>query len=580
MLYSIRLSFVIAMLHAATSDSRPLQSWLHSPKVLVQARTMLDLANTIRVSKLYVGQVVSGGAKAEPSKSDPSLMLPDTFTISGPAGALNITQVMIQRAVNRLVRDSHRALEGLVSVAFDFAAKADDIPVAFSKDDYWKAVTVAVFSSPPIIIPSDTPSRVESWSYLSEDDGATMVHCSALGATFQLGEEHGGALIQGLHLCEYIATTAEVYDAFAKQLDKAGSDLTIWLSTLLMLTARGQGRSFEVVALRCGSTNMLQANGTRPDLFPVADGRSQKMSCLKVCFQSHKPGSAQGDPMTLPEEVGRLFVLYLALVRSAQVKLLLQKNPDEVDFNDRRLDSHNSAVPRPDAVAATVIWGTCISTFVPPESGHNAVVKKWDGLQRAMESCLNKRLGCIGLTLPMHRQVMASISSAIHPNFSAHKLGKVNALVARSFNHGESTHTTNYMETASNDPNRNICASVSEAGLILDGSHANWAGASGWGLRPGFNSLDMSGIHSVTNVVDAWRVFRCLGPKEALALVMLGSKLDSKARPAQVTMLQESISGIRDSLNIYGCGSGKNYWSIPSTRNSDTSDAAARYSLE
>jgi hypothetical protein len=110
MLYSIRLSFVIAMLHAATSDSRPLQSWLHSPKVLVQARTMLDLANAIRVSKLYVGQVVIGGAKALPSKSDPSLMLPDTFTISGPAGVLKITQVMIQRAVNRLVRyieDSH-----------------------------------------------------------------------------------------------------------------------------------------------------------------------------------------------------------------------------------------------------------------------------------------------------------------------------------------------------------------------------------------------------------------------------------------------------------------------------------------
>jgi hypothetical protein len=67
----------------------------------VQARPMLDLANvTIRISRLYDGQVRRGGEKAVPSKSYPSLAQADTFTISGTLGALNVTQGMLQRAVS------------------------------------------------------------------------------------------------------------------------------------------------------------------------------------------------------------------------------------------------------------------------------------------------------------------------------------------------------------------------------------------------------------------------------------------------------------------------------------------------
>ena len=87
----------------------------------------------------------------------------------------------------------------------------------------------------------------------------------------------------------------------------------------MMLTSRSQGRPGEVTGMRCGYTNVLNVHGSRPDMHPTADPTTESQSRVRVRHKTSKSNSMQGDGSTLPEEVGRVLVLFLALVKSAQV---------------------------------------------------------------------------------------------------------------------------------------------------------------------------------------------------------------------------------------------------------------------
>ena len=566
MMHCLRLSFVIAMVHASETNDKSLQKLVSKPNVLVQSTPMLDLANVSRICRIFSSQVQLGAEKAIVAKSNPSLPQADIFTFEG--SSTRITQGMLQRAVSDLFRSSKTLLEDLLLDAVASASTTSDVAVAgLSNEDFAFKLCEGVLSSPPIFVAShDADHCVKTHEKVCNDTATATqikIHAAATAATFQLGDDSD---IESGEVCDLIVRAGRADEDFLGSLDSIAEELTLNLSTLVLLCVRGQGRPREVNSLRCGSTNLMQAAGTRPDIFPVSDGPNSALSRLKIQFKSCKDKSAQGEPMKLPEEIGRLVGAFLAIVRVAQVKSLLARDPTDVDASNLdflgkqlmwtggfRPDFQEDHELRRDAVTGLVNWATKIR-LAPSK----ATVETMD-LNTQVEGALNRCFGLAAgaLTMGMFRQVMSSVASAILPSMSAAKLGQVNRSAAQSFNHSAFAHAMNCMANLSNDPNRRVAASVAEAGECLDYLHGSRVGALGWQLRPGNGSIDTSGTQQQINKLDDWRVLRCLSSSEALGLVKIGSLFDAEARSSQVAMLQETVSALRDSLNACGCGSGK-----------------------
>ena len=155
------------------------------------------------------------------------------------------------------------------------------------------------------------------------------------------------------------------------------------------------------------------------------------------------------------------------------------------------------------------------------------------------------------------RQIMSTIFSAIFPTTQARRLGQVNSLAARSFNHTPMTHMRFYMPVGqSEDPHGRESASITEAGFVLDNIHSSYVGAHGWGMRGGNSSVDING-QETTRWHSDWRRLRLLSRDEASGFLKFALGLEAEFRSAQLLMIQEAISGVRDSLNVFGCGYGK-----------------------
>lgn len=166
------------------------------------------------------------------------------------------------------------------------------------------------------------------------------------------------------------------------------------------------------------------------------------------------------------------------------------------------------------------------------------------------------------ITAAMHRQLKAALATALDLHTS-NPTAFLASGVAGGFNHTVQTHkihcTSQFFTGSDNLPldDVQILARCSR-------THHQWMGLDGVEHDSG-PDVDVRGV-ALVRPDNRWRFARLLNRDLAIGFMRLcGYGLRSTIRAHQASTFIEAMSSFRDSINAFGCGSGKTcaFWAMP-----------------
>jgi hypothetical protein len=338
--YGLRVCYLAGMVQAHLSDDLVLQSFLPRAATFSACQAVLEIANLARVAKSYEAEVQTGNPSPIPIVNSDGVTEEWTVQHKGKGMTYRVTKDQIALAIRRSFNDAEDAFSEIVTCLlseFDdddkkiFAAGLG-LQGTWTSSKISKELIKAMFTG-PLEFKEAGPNGFkchETFVETTDRHGTPFneeIHASTIGATLQF---RGKPLCCGTlaNILAQVLVKACVADKndFVERFDSLAEKILIGILTLMTMTGRGNPRTGDLAGTRCGVTNAFSIDETQLDIFVGTSGET-KLSCLLIRYRSWKfkdgSGSFNDCPVLwLPEELTRQLGLYLAIIRSAQVRAL------------------------------------------------------------------------------------------------------------------------------------------------------------------------------------------------------------------------------------------------------------------
>ena len=580
-----RVGFIAGMVHSAKAGNQDWKNLFWSPTVLCFSPIMRDLAYRAKVCRKYESQLQMGTPRAFPKVPEENAgvsawEIPNAASpVLGTVLTIGLTQ--IGTAISRLVLDAEQAVKDLV-LELTNANQLDQRAGIFlrhklpmNQPDFVAKLLTAMFGRQVQLIPDGSKLKFSpevTLQVLSGGSGSKRqrvdAYAATIGAKFHM--ENGlGQVETVIESDEIAAVLAEVCGRddetdFRKQFDAVCELLLDTIVALFKCTLRGQPRTPDINGMKIGVSNIFETS-TQSDVIAVPSvgatmtaGGDSFYDRLGCNFPSTK--FAGGDNqrqlkeyINLCEMLSRLFGIYLAVFRTAQVKYLQKCDLSKVNFGKQARESQSS----PDFCQSLLVPVMTKLTMEIRISSKVVVARPAHNWEKRVQALSEKALGIPAGSLPdrQYRMLWASVTAC--------KMRR-NIITSRSvdafggFNHSLSTHLFRYLNTERQGAQNSAGEHVEEA-YARDTLFSLEIGAAGYDFNPSKLSANLECLpfnpYQAPTTSHGLRLFSA---SEALGLYRFGGKIDFVAREFEQTAIAtEIVSGNRDAQCTIQCGGGK-----------------------
>jgi hypothetical protein len=480
LLYGIRVSFLAGMVHAHLTGDKTLQDLLPRAGALSTCQAIMEIGNLARVGKSYEGEVQTGNPSPIPIVNSDGVTEEWTVQHKNKGLVYSIKKPQIALGIRRIFEKVEKSFIKIITRFFSELCPAQKriLAVCLALEDGWnsddtcKELIKAMFTGPIAFKEAGEAGFKCHETFVS----GTEIFASTIGATMQL---HKKSICCG---------------ALANLLDSLADDILICILTLLSMTGRGNPRTADLSAVRCGATNAFSVNQTQLDIVIGTSGDTALQSLL-IRYRSWKwngKSSFNDCPVLwLPEELVRHLGLYLSVIRTAQVRVLSQLAEDsltEFDFGSKRDDFVSESVTHP------MLFAACTRlAFKIRLSDSQVICKLYTGFDKKVQLERESSIGLVEGSMPcsIWRLLQSGISSVI---FASTINTATSPLIAEAFSHSSRTHDFVYLKTSSLETGgKKISQPMIEQGLILDTLANIWYGTAGEGGRNGNTVWNVEG---------------------------------------------------------------------------------------
>ena len=574
--HALRLCFVSAMVHACKRNDQAMQKVLHSSSVFSQCSVVRDLGLLAQIARKYESKVHTGTPRAHPLVVDDGKVFAwEIPALNSPvAGAmLRITLTQISAGAKLLTNDNEDCLRKLVLELANpdhwDARKAISRRNNLSKMNqaaFVDKLLTAMFGRQVHFVQDGSEISFDIDVYVSERGGSAKrrrakAKGSTIGAQLFLPNDDSiqapDLLVDSNSIANSIAEICALPEEheLRELVDSVASRMLTNCLSKKKCSLRGQPRNCDLNGMKCGSTNVYGTPWTSDVTAAPSVGGADRDNgsytdriCVRFKSTKFSGGVERRHPFVfLPEEVGRMFGLYLAIVRASQVYYIIGQDLNKVDFGKASGVFHPSVGHN----RAMLINAMTKLTMDIRVSGERIIAKpsyNWDHkVQRATEKAF-----CLGdgeLNDRIYRMLWASVVICLNKQYKFVKnVGNVDVFC----------HTEKIESNSSQGPTTVASPHVEET-FCLDTSFAEVLGISGYDFEPSRTSASLQCQRSNPYcLLPPERALRIFGPTEALGLYRFAGSLDFGQRDySQTRIASEVVTGARDAQFTIMCGDGK-----------------------